>query len=133
MTDYIVTVNDSTGYRFTLNLKVKHFRQYEGRNAKTNGGHTAIFDRDSGLVFSSKCRDDEQFSRRKGVLTCIQKMLQCQAFQCKTPKEGYWINDVKFNDNGCSIWLGEGSEENYWWLQKHGNTLGSGLYSGESK
>lgn len=130
MTNYKVTVNDIKGYRFTLELKVKHFRQYEGRSAKTNGGHTAIFDQDSGLVFSSKCRDDEQFSRRKGVLTCLQKMLQCEAFQCGVPKEGYWITDVKFGDNQCQVTITDlDANSRYWWLSKHGITLGSGLYA----
>lgn len=130
MTDYTVNVNGMEGYRFTLKLKVKHFRQYDGRVARTNGGHTAIFDKDSGLVFSSKCRDDEQFSRRKGILTCIQKMLQCQAFQCGTSKINYWIIDAKFNDNGCEVFIDVAPESiKFWWLSKHGIGLGSGLYA----
>jgi hypothetical protein len=130
MTNYIVAVNDSIGYKFHISLKVKHFRQYEGRVAKTTGGHTAIFDVDSGLVFSSKCRDDEQFSRRKGILTCLQKMLQSEAFHCGELKEEYWITDVKFTSDGCLIFVNDLPPENrYWWLQKYGNRLGSGLYA----
>jgi hypothetical protein len=107
MTNYTVNILDYSNqpYRTTLNLKVKHFRNYDGRIPSTTGGHTAIFELNHGLVFSSKCREDEQFCRRKGILTCIQKLLQSECFQRAIPKDGNWIVDWKFTGNGVDIWI----------------------------
>ncbi len=120
MTNYRVNVNNELGeYAFSLDLKVKHFRQYDGRQVKTCGGHTAIFDLNTGLVFSSKCRDDEQFSRRKGLLTTIQKLLYSKSFHPANDKSRYNIADVKFESNGCTIWLAHPDNMGncpYWWL-----------------
>lgn len=132
MTNYKVNVNDTNnGYLFSLDLKVKHFRQYDGRTPKTCGGHSAIFEVNSGLVFSSKCRDDEQFSRRKGLLTSLQKLLLSKSFHRQNDKTRYYIQDVVFESNGCTIWIGELDTVNggaFWWLMG-GDRLGSGLYS----
>ena len=66
------------------NVKVKHFRvSDDGRNLSPMGGHTAIFDKDTGMVFSARCRPDETFSRRKGILACIQKMVQNKCYADK--------------------------------------------------
>lgn len=133
MSDYTVNVHDySNGdtYRFTLNLKVKHFREHEGRKVKTHGGYTAIFDSAHALVFSSKCRGDEQFSRRKGVLTCLQKMFQSGSFFGGTPKDDMFIADVKFKPNGVDVWIDRQENINggsFWWL--NGTRLGGGLYA----
>lgn len=118
MTNYRVNVLDLNGaHRFSLDLKVKHFRQYQGRNVLPHGGHTCIFDMDSGLVFSSKCRGNEQFSRRYGVLTFLQKMLQCKAFHCAVPKDSYWIADATFTKNGCDVYISDGVQTPYYWLE----------------
>jgi hypothetical protein len=131
MTNYKVNVNHADGsYAFSLDLKVKHFRQYDGRVPNTCGGHSAIFEVNSGLVFSSKCRDDEQFSRRKGLLTSLQKLLLSKSFHRNNDKLNYYIQDVVFESNGCTIWIG-GLNENggaFWWLTG-GDRLGSGLYT----
>jgi hypothetical protein len=137
MSNYNVIVHDydkgAASYRFSLELKVKHFREHNGRQVKTHGGYTAIFSSAHDLVFSAKCRGDEQFSRRKGVLTAIQKMLLSTSFQKNTPKDNYYIADVKFLPNGCNIWIDRAENINggpFWWLTD--NRLGSGLYSENS-
>lgn len=130
MTNYNVTIFDyiSDTPRYNLCTKVKHFRQYDGRTVKTHGGHSAVFDMTSGLVFSSKCRDDEQFSRRKGVLTCIQKLLLSKSFS-NEDKSKMFIADVRFLPNGCNVWISDEdciAEGPYWWL--NGERLNS-LYA----
>ncbi len=75
MSDYLIRVfSFENGKEIDVfPVKIKHFRQYTGRVPSTHGGHTAVFFMTDGLVYSSKCRNDEQFSRQKGVLTCLQK------------------------------------------------------------
>lgn len=82
-------------------FKVKHFRQYNGNTVSPKGGHTAIFDIEDGKIYSSKCRNDEQFSRRKGILTCLQKALNTVV------GNGYKAQIVshKFHENGVIITL----------------------------
>lgn len=83
-------------------FKVKHFRQYEGRNVNPKGGHTVIFDLQYGEIYSSKCRGDEHFSRHKGVLTCLQKMLDVVTLEDNAK---FRIINHKFYPNGVEIHL----------------------------
>lgn len=105
-----------TKYKF----KVKHFRQWKGRQVDTYGGYTAIFHQDSGMVFSSKCRDDEQFSRRKGLLTCIQKAVSCPPFfGTDFLLDHNWISGWKFSENHVDVYICKLSPEWRWsWLTK---------------
>lgn len=125
MTDYTVNVFDSfsdgaepaliTKYKF----KVKHFRQWKGRQVDTYGGYTAIFHQDTGMVFSSKCRDDEQFSRRKGLLTCIQKAVSCPPFFGANTVSHNWITGWKFSENHVDVYLCKLDQNYRWsWLTK---------------
>jgi hypothetical protein len=123
MTDYTVNVFDDgaepaliTKYKF----KVKHFRQWKGRQVDTYGGYTAIFHQDTGMVFSSKCRDDEQFSRRKGLLTCIQKAVSCPPFiGTDFLLEHNWITGWKFSENHVDVYLCKLDSNYRWsWLTK---------------
>jgi len=110
MSDYKVEMYhwDKKEYLTVAKCKVKHFRQYEGRNPSTCGGHTALFDLTLGHIHSSKCRSDEPFSRRKGVLTCIQKMFEAN-FKEYTPL----IVDYQFIPNGCKVWITRKTKEEY--------------------
>jgi hypothetical protein len=124
MTDYTVNVFDD-GAEPTLimrfKFKVKHFRQWKGRQVDTYGGYTAIFHQETGMVFSSKCRDDEQFSRRKGLLTCIQKAVSCPPFfGAEDPPVDYnWITGWKFSENHVDVYLCKLDSNYRWsWLTK---------------
>ena len=127
MTNYVVTVEPSNTLQspWKIDLKVKHFRQYSGRKAMSGGGHSIIFNLNDGLVFSSKCHENDQFDKRKGILTCLQKMFNSPAY----PVNG-WIMDVVFEQNGCRIWLDQDlePEKQFWWLRP-GISVGSGLYA----
>jgi hypothetical protein len=104
-------------------FKIKHFRRTAGREILPTGGHTAIFELGGDRVYSSKCRDDETFSRRKGILTCLQKMIS------HITKDAI-IYDAKFSNGGVSVYLSaiKSADEAYWWLRDN-TSLGSGLYS----
>ena len=76
--DYVVSVVTEDGQDlFSLDLKIKHSRQMtpNGRAPSQYGGQTVIFEQNTNTVFSSRCRMSEQFSRRKGLMTCLQKLL----------------------------------------------------------
>jgi hypothetical protein len=114
MSDYSVSVFFEGRELDYFDIKIKHFRQYEGRNVSTHGGHTAIFDTQLGLVFSSKCRNDEQFSRQKGVLTCLQKMFDTKV----CPYPGKYIVDFTAGANGIRVDVSTSPHEKgaNWWL-----------------
>jgi hypothetical protein len=107
----------------TKEFKIKHFRRTEGREILPTGGHTAIFEIGGDKVFSAKCRDDETFSRRKGILTCLQKMVS-------HAHKDVVIYDAKFNNSGVTIFIDriKNASDAYWWLRDN-TSLGSGLYS----
>lgn len=116
-TCYNVTFVFPEGTVHTLPFKVKHFRQYNGNRVSSNGGHTAIFDVGDGRIFSSKCRNDEQFSRRKGILTCLQKALNVATLEGKQ----LVINAHEFTENGVTIVLAESTvaaakARSHYWL-----------------
>lgn len=121
MTDYVVNVYDLDDrgpiFHATYKFKVKHFRQWKGRQMDTYGGYTAIFDQASGMVFSSKCREDEQFSRRKGLLTCVQKALVCPPFFGTTNTRYNWISDWSFKENSVDVYISHMEPKDRWgWL-----------------
>lgn len=102
--DLEVEVHDhkSNTYLYSLDLKIKHFRQYQdnGRTFSPTGGSTVIFEQRTCSVFTAKCRHDENFSRKKGLLTCIQKLLDTTPFRgLRSPVTGKDIVMWKF-DNG---------------------------------
>lgn len=111
----------------TFNVKVKHFRQSDGaRGFSTTGGHTAIFDKETGMVFSSRCRPDETFSRRKGILACIQKMIQNKCYAAKIVSKQMkdsataaclQINEHSFTGSGVKVAVTFGPPD-YMFLQK---------------
>lgn len=116
-TCYNVTFAFPEGTVHTLPFKVKHFRQYNGNRVSSNGGHTAIFDVGDGRIFSSKCRNDEQFSRRKGILTCLQKALNVAPLKGKQ----LVIADHEFTENGVTLFLVESTVKaaktmSHYWL-----------------
>jgi len=121
--DFGVTILDykSGDELFSLNLKVKHLRQFEqnGRKMKQHGGHTVIFDTVSSTMFSAKCRMNEQFSRRKGVLTCIQKMLDNLPFRgLEANPNGKNILSFHSGPEGMEVYIGlDGDAEKHWWLK----------------
>jgi len=120
--DFTVTardIEDRDTILFTLNLKIKHFRQFEdnGRKVKQCGGHTIISDSITNTMFSSKCRMTEQFSRRKGLLVCLQKMSHGLPFRgIGEPLGGKDILEFESLDRGMSIFLGNSPNEGLWWL-----------------
>ena len=123
MTNYRVNIflDDEHNTLFeTVDFKVKHFRLSDGRKISSYGGFTSLFALDKKLVFSSKCRGDEHFSKKKGILTCLQKMLKTKKTFLVIPSTGTDILSALFLDNHADIWIGNATEnlqmEN-WWVQ----------------
>lgn len=114
--DYTVKVLTEDGRDlFSLDLKIKHSRQLSdnGREVKPNGGQTVVFEQNTNTVFSSRCRMNEQFSRRKGVLVCIQKLLHQVPFRGIEATYGKMdILSFDLNPNGMTIYVGTATEEN---------------------
>ena len=120
--DFLVSVkNVKTGTElFQLDIKIKHFRQFDrtGRTPKPDGGHTIIYDQLTSTAFSAKCRMDEQFSRRKGLLVCLQKFLNNLPFRAiALPDEGVDIVSVTRSPRGMTLFIGEAEDaKRNWWL-----------------
>jgi hypothetical protein len=91
----------TSGYLGTVSIKVKHFRQYNGNKMSPMGGHTAIFCVNSGMMFSSKCRSNENFCKKTGVKVCIEKMLACKGLPY--PEEAKGKKIVRFSTGHNSI------------------------------
>jgi len=113
MTDFTVTFLDSNNYHVAKKkYKVKHFRQYAGNAISANGGYTCLFDLENGHVLVSKCRNDEQFSRRKGILTCLQKYLNNEGI----PSNEKVIDSIQPAVDGMIIRLSKSHQKMFWWL-----------------
>lgn len=114
--DYTIKVVTEDGRDlFSLDLKIKHSRQLSdnGRVLKPNGGQTTIFEQNTNTVFSSRCRMNEQFSRRKGLLVCVQKLLHQIPFRgLNTTYESMDILSFDRNANGMIVFVGTATEEN---------------------
>lgn len=54
-------------------IKLRHFRNRNGNKFTDYGGHTVLFDTDTGIVVSSTCHPKDKFSRRAGTEFCIIK------------------------------------------------------------
>lgn len=114
MTDFTVKFLNLDGKELLeKKYKVKHFRQYNGSTLSPNGGHTCLFDLSTGHVLVSRCRSTEQYSRRKGVLTCIQKYLRGNNLE---PIEGAGILKAESFTDGIKLTVHNSPEPHYWWL-----------------
>jgi hypothetical protein len=114
--DYTVVVLTEDGRDlFSLDLKIKHSRQMipNGRAPSQYGGQTVIFEQNTNTVFSARCRMSEQFSRRKGLMTCLQKLLHQIPFRGLEATYGKMdILTFDLNPNGMTIYVGTATEEN---------------------
>lgn len=119
--DYTVRVVTEDGRDlFSLDLKIKHSRQMQegSRYPSQYGGQTVIFEQNTNTVFSSRCRMTEQFSRKKGLLICIQKLLHQIPFRGLEASYGTMdILSYDQNTNGMEVYVGtlDPSQTN-WWL-----------------
>lgn len=112
MTEFSVTFMSSDMYHIAKKrYKVRHFRQFNGKDVSTNGGYTCLFDLDDGRILVSKCRNDEQFSRRKGILTCLQKYLLADGIATNDKI----ISGYKPSVDSMVVTLGK-NQKPYWWL-----------------
>jgi len=118
-----VRANDRTDVT-TRKVKVKHFREFKGKMPYPKGGYTALFDLSSGNIYVSKCRPDESFSKRKGVYTCIQKMIE-SGLPFPEPKKVDFICDIITRPNAIELLVAKEDyrsaffdkyESHYWWL-----------------
>ena len=101
---------DNTTPQHTLIAKIMHFRQYENAHQVSQcGGNTVmIFGSNKALV--AKCHTKDRFSRRKGILTCIQKYLD--RFY---PIEGYFVEGVQYLNENILIYVTKDNRHKYWW------------------
>ena len=92
-----------------MDLRIKHFRQQNpnGRGVSAHGGYTLIHNSVSGRFYSAKCRMDEQFSKRKGILVCIQKYLD--SFNLE-------IDDYEFINGGIRVVVRTATGDRFAWL-----------------
>lgn len=134
MSEYKVEIrNNLSEVLTTLNVKIKHFRNFEGRKLSPLGGITVLVDVDTGMMFHSKCRNDELFCRKVGTLNCLQKLLNCKKYKLLSFYNSN-IFDVNFGENRMTAWTIKdipGSytfTEKFWWVE-HKNRIGSKLYS----
>lgn len=117
--DLIVTLYNTSGvFLHTLNLKVKHFRQFldNGKTYNPRGGSTIIFDQDSSAVFTARCRMTENFSRRKGLLTCIQKLLDSSPYRNVPNIKGNIVGFESTMNNIKLVVDTTRTSESYFWL-----------------
>lgn len=115
--DFKVNVYDfeTNQLRYTLNLKIKHVRQRDGRSVNPCGGTTVIFEQNSCSVFTANCRHDEQFSRRKGLLTCVQKLLHSTPFRnLPDNHNGTDIQSFHIVDRHMDVFIGKSQVGMYW-------------------
>ena len=82
--------------------------------AKVQGAsiNDTLFDFENGHVLVSKCRNDEQFSRRKGILTCLQKYLNNEGI----PSHEKVIDSIQPAVDGMIIRLSKSHQKMFWWL-----------------
>ena len=116
----VMVVTEDGRDLISLDLTIKHFRQMEmnGRVPSQYGGQTVIFEQNTNTVFSSRCRMTEQFSRKKGLLTCIQKLLHQVPFRGIERTYGNMdILSLDQHENGMTVYVGTAPEDSInWWL-----------------
>lgn len=108
-------------YLHSFDFKIKHHRNSKGKEISPLGGATYLFDLSNGLIYSAKCRNDETFSKKKGILTCLQKMLNCSVMKDLGVdlSQGSDIAFASFDNVGALVDVAELAEESkFYWLQK---------------
>ena len=104
----------------TLDLEVRHFRNRNrnGRGVTGYGGYTALFDAANGRIWVATCREDEAFSRRKGILTALQRYIHSDSRPGYLKADESFIHDVVYNNDEMEVVIGNLFEDNdpNWWL-----------------
>lgn len=95
---------------------IKHFRQYDGKNVSPLGGFTLLIDLDTARSYVAKCRPDESFSRRKGILTCLQKALNHGMLREVTDAVGQVIEGAAFGKDFLNLYLGKNGANQFYFL-----------------
>lgn len=80
------------------NFQIRHLRERERSGDRvvnaTHGGYTVMVCQDNSRIFISRCHENDQFNRRVGILTCLQKYVG-----------DVFIEDYKFKEDGIILYL----------------------------
>jgi hypothetical protein len=98
----------------SLRSKIMHFRQFEGKEPSQYGGHTVMLFANSNIVTVAKCNPKDKFSRRKGVITCIQKYLDRFDLGPQYPK-GLQVFGFESNHGEFMVDVTNEGTKKYWW------------------
>lgn len=114
---YVVNFCDANGeIKASKRFAIKHFRQYEGKEVSPLGGFTLLIDLDTARSYVAKCRPDESFSRRKGILTCLQKALNHGMLREITAECGQVIENAEFGKDGVDLYIGDTGANQFYFL-----------------
>lgn len=103
-------------------VRIRHIRNMDSnKKAQNHGGSTVmVWDIFDSAITIAYCNNKDQFSRKKGVLTCVQKLLNKMSRKGHiNPNMFYCINDYKFKDGKVIVdVVTDEYPSNYAWTKK---------------
>jgi len=54
-------------------VKMRHFRNRDKNKFTDHGGHSILFDLDTGIVVTTTCHPTDKFCRREGTRVCVSR------------------------------------------------------------